>query len=440
MTKAIINVDCYDYHHFYPRQYVLYDETILATGPMGEYDALPEKPREVLDGKGALLMPGHVNGHSHIYSAYARGLRIRHFAPQTFTQRLQQMWWPLDRRYTLEACYHSARVYGIEHIKSGVTTVVDHHAGGAIRGSLNQLKRGLVEEIGLRGLFCFETSDRYNVQDCIDENVSFARENPGNGKSRGLFGFHAALTLSEETLKKAARAQDGIPIHTHLGESVEEQYQSLNLCGRRAAQRFAHYGLLGQGALLAHCTNIDEAEAQLIAETGATAVLNPTANLNSNNGVPDAGLLKRFGVETAIGTDSMGTNVVKEYQNTYYIMQKKLDDRTTQKFSQDDLLDCIRAGYQYAGGMLGVKLGRILPGYAADLITVPYRVTTSIGEENAFAYIMGGVYTHFFPRDVVVAGQLKMRDYTTVFDEERIFADSRAVAQKVWESGEEFLV
>ena len=437
--NAIINVDCYDYHRFRPRQYVLYEDTILATGPMSEYEALAEKPQQVLDGKGTLLMPGHVNAHSHLYSAFARGLRIRGFAPQTFTQRLRQLWWPLDARYTLDACCQSARVYGIEYIKSGVTTVVDHHAGGSVRGSLNALKRGLVEEMGLRGLFCFETSDRFNVQNCIDENLAFAGENPGDGHSRGLFGFHASLTLSEETLKKAAAARGDIPIHTHLGESIEEQYQSLNLYGRRAAQRFARYGLLDEGALLAHCTNIDESEAELIAQTGATAVINPTANLNSNNGVPDGGLLKRYGVQTAIGTDALGTNVTKEYQNTYYIMQTRLNDRTTQKFSQNDLLDCIRAGYRYAGRLLCTKLGKIQAGYAADLITLPYRVSTYIDDKNAFAYIMNGVYTHFFPRDVLVAGQFKMRDYTTVFDEDRIYAQSRELAMKIWRGAKEFL-
>lgn len=434
--KAIINVDRYDYHTFAPNCYVLYGGKIEAVGPMASFASLKERPSHVIDGKGALLLPGHVIGHSHIYSAFARGIRMKNFAPRTFTQRLRQYWWPIDRAYDADACFHSARVCGIEYLKSGVTTVFDHHAGGTIRGSLDAIRQGLVEELGLRGLLCFETSDRFDTEDCIRENAAFAAENKGNGRCRGMFGLHASLTLCDETLKKVANARDGVPIHVHVGESAEEEYQSLNLYGMRSAERFAAFGLLDRDALLAHCTNIDEAEAEVIARCGGNVAINPTANLNSNNGVPDCGLLKRHNIPTLIGTDSLGSNVVKEYQNTYYIMQRRLDDRTMTKFNRQDLLACIRHGYDYAGRLLGASLGRIAPGYEADLIVVPYRVTTRIEEENAFSYLMAGVYPHFFPKYVIVGGEAKVENFETVFDEERIFAQSRDCARRIWSNVE----
>ena len=430
--KAILNATTFDYHTFAADQYVLYDEQILAVGDMKEYPLLEARPTETIDARGMLLMPGHVLGHSHIYSAFSRGQRLTPFAPRTFTERLKQLWWKLDAEYDLNACYQSARVCGVEYLKSGVTTVIDHHAGGYIRGSLEAIRHGLVEELGVRGLLCLETSDRFNLDECIAENVAFAGDNPGDGKCRGMFGLHACLTLSDDSLRRIASKRDGIPIHSHLGESLEEELQSLNLYGARSAERLDRAGLLDKNALLAHCTNIDEAEAEILGMRGCTAAINPTANLNANNGMPDAALLKRHGIPTIIGTDSLGSSVTREYQNTYYIMQTRLNDRTTKKFSQNDLLECIRAGYAYASRLLNAKLGRIAPGYEADLLLLPLNVSTEMAGDNAFAYLMGGIYNHFFPREVIVGGVLKVHEYRTIFDEEEIYAQSRQSAKDVW--------
>lgn len=431
MSKAIIHADIYDYCDYIPDAYVIYDSQILQVGTMQEFDRLPEPPDEVIDGTGMLLMPGQIIGHSHIYSAFSRGATLQPFGPRTFTERLNQLWWRLDAQYDLDACYQSARAYGIEYLKSGVTTVFDHHAGGFIRGSLEQIRRGLVEEIGVRGLLCFETSDRFHVEDCIQENVSFAKENQG-GMCRGMFGMHAGLTLSEETLRRVAGARGEIPIHVHAGESVEEEIESINRYGMRSVERYAEAGLLDENSLLAHCTNIDEREAELIGAYKSTVAINPTANLNSNNGLPDCGMFKRLGLNVIIGTDSLGTNITTEYQNTYYIMQTRLNDRTTKKFTKEDLRGYIRNVYQFASKLLHVKLGRIQPGYEADMILVPYHITTDMTQSNAFSYVMAGVFTHFFPKYVMVGGKNKVVNFESVFDEARIFSDSRQAARKMW--------
>ena len=429
--KAIINVDIYDYWGFITNAYVIFDTKILEVGQMGDFHKIDRQLDDILDGKGALLMPGHIISHQHIYSAYARGAVVEPYAPRTFTERLRQLWWKLDKVYDLEATYTSSKVYGIEFIKSGVTTVFDHHASGWIRGSLEQIKRGLTDEMGIRSVLCFETSDRFNIDECIKENITFANENKSE-TCRGMFGMHASLTLGQDTLKRIADARGEIPIHTHAAESIEEEMESLNLYSMRSIERFDHFGLLDHCSLLAHCTNINELEAEIMAKHDCVAAINPTANLNSNNGLPDCDLLNRFGIRTTIGTDALGTNIAKEYQHTFFYMQSRLNDRTGKKFTKNDLLGYIRNIYEYTSYMLNIKLGKIKPGYEADLILVPYQVTTKITPENVFSYILSGVYTHFFPRDVLIAGDFKMRNFLTIFDEEKIFEHSRNSAQRVW--------
>lgn len=430
MRKVIVNTDIYDYHAYQRDMYVVFDRKIEKVGSMADY--VWEEGTEEINGKGMLLMPGHIIGHSHIYSAFSKGISLQPFAPRTFTERLRQFWWKLDKEYDLDACYQSARVCGIDYLKSGITTIFDHHAGGYIQGSLNAIKAGIVDELGMRAMMAFETSDRFDVDACIRENVDFAQSNRSE-MCRGMFGMHASMSLSENTLAAVAEARNGIPIHVHCGESIEEEYESINTYGMRAAERYAAHGLLDEDGLLAHCTNIDEREADVIREHGTVVAVNPTANLNSNNGIPDLGLMKNKGLNVIVGTDAMDSNIANEYNNLFYITQYKLNDRTTRKYTKNDLLKSIRYVYEYAGRLLGVKLGRIEEGYESDMLLIPYHISTVVDETNIFSYITGSVYRRFVPKAVFVRGEWKVRDYVTVFDEEEIYKASRESCKKTWE-------
>ncbi len=428
--KAILHANCYDFETYMPDCYVLFGgpnaTCITEVGPMKNFSK--EKADETTDAAGCVLMPGLVIGHGHLYSAFVRGLSLP-FSPGTFTQLLRQLWWRMDAGIDLETCYHSAKVYAVEHVKNGVTTLLDHHAGGTVRGSLGELKRAFTDEGGLRALYCFETSNRFPVEACIEENTRFAREMRSE-KCRGLFGLHASLSLSQESLEKVAKAQGDIPLHVHVGESLEDEVECQNNYGARIVQRFDSFGLLKEDSLLAHCVNIDETEMDLIAKRGCTVAVNPTSNMNTAVGMPNVPLLQSKGIPVMVGNDSLGTNITRCYQNLLYGMHLK--SGSAWKFGYNDLLACIQEAYRYASRMLGVKLGRIAPGYQADLVVVPYHVATVMDEKNAFANLVDGVFNGWRPRDVFVAGEEKMRGYQTVYDEEKIYADARACTQKYW--------
>lgn len=423
--KALVNADIYDLHSFRPNSYILFDDKIREVGEMKDFPGA----EEVFDCKGALLMPGLIIGHAHMYSAFVRGIQMP-FRPSTFRELLEQLWWRLDGGLDLESTYYSARVYGIEHIKAGVTTLFDHHASGtAIRGTLAELKRGLCDDTGMRGIFCFETSDRFNVQECIEENMDFMHKGRSE-KHAGMFGMHASLSLSEDSLQKVAEVIGDIPVHVHVGESLEDEEESVAKYGKRIVQRFNDYGLLNKNSLLAHCVNIDESEAEIIAWQGCVVAVNPTSNMNTAVGLPDYSLLKKYNIKTVIGNDSLGTNITRDYLNMLYSMHLKL--KSPWLFSYGDLLACIKNVYEYAGTMLGIKIGRIEPGYVADMLTVPYSVPTVLNQDNAFNYLVDGVFNHFHPREVWCGGELKMKNYVTIWDEEEIYAKAREAAKKLW--------
>lgn len=429
--KAIIHAKIYDYVTYQEDAYILYDDRIIQVGSMAEYQK-PVDCEQELDVKGALVMPSLIIGHAHLYGAYLRAFRPPVYRPLTFRELLEQFFWPLDGALDLEASYHSAKAMALDHIRSGVTTIFDHHASGrAIEGTLDALKQGWVDESGLRGIFCFETSDRFDVDACIAENVRFA--NTWHDETCcGMFGMHASMTLSEQTLRKVENCIGDIPLHVHVAESLEDQQECVALYGKRIVERFLDHGIVRPHSIFAHCVNIDQKEAFLMAQNGVTAALNATSNLNCGHGVVDYRYLRRFGVCSTIGNDSLGTNIAGDYRNFVYTQHTK----TKNVFSVNtgDLLDCICNVYREASYLLGIPLGRIKSGYAADMLSVDYIPYTPMDETSVWDHVFDALFQQFRPRHVWCAGKQKLRDYKVLLDEEKICAESRACAARVWQS------
>ena len=131
---------------------------------------------EWIDAHGGVIMPGLINMHNHIYSAFARGLSIRGYNPHNFNDILEGMWWKIDRCLTKENDYWSAKAVYADCIKNGVTTVFDHHASFFdIPGSLDEISDA-AREFGVRTSLCYEVSDRDGEDKCdqaIKENADF---------------------------------------------------------------------------------------------------------------------------------------------------------------------------------------------------------------------------------------------------------------------------
>jgi cytosine/adenosine deaminase-related metal-dependent hydrolase len=74
---------------------------IVETGTTSELKrSYPEA--EWIDADGGVIMPGLVNTHNHIYSAFARGLSIKGYNPHDFNDILEGMWCKIDRLHTKE--------------------------------------------------------------------------------------------------------------------------------------------------------------------------------------------------------------------------------------------------------------------------------------------------------------------------------------------------
>ncbi|MCD6435276.1 MAG: amidohydrolase family protein, partial [Clostridiales bacterium] len=213
--KALKNIRIYDYKNYIENGYIIFNQKIQKIGIMDEFNY----DGEVIDGNGKLVIPGLINFHTHIYSMLIRGFNIG-ANPITFQDILDQVWWKFDAYLNKADLEASAYYYGIECLQNGVTSVIDHNASGEIIGSLSAIEKGL-KSLSIKSLLCFETSDRFNINNCIKEN------------SHELFGLHASLSLSDTTLERVKSNLAERPIHIHIAESIEDEEDSLRKYNKR---------------------------------------------------------------------------------------------------------------------------------------------------------------------------------------------------------------
>ena len=394
---------------------------------------------ERIDAAGKLAIPGLINAHGHAYSALARGMAIPGYAPRSFAEILEQLWWRLDKVLDPGSVRASSIVAAMDAARCGVTTVIDHHASpSCIPGSLDIVRRAFSDDVGLRVAVAYEVSDRDGAEKArlgIEENARALSESPASGGvSAALFGLHAAFTLSDETLSAvAARLPDGAGIHIHVAEGPEDETLSVKRHGIRVIERLDRFGLLRPRSVLAHVLHLDEAEKDRVAERGAAVVHNPRSNMNNAVGTFDLDGYLRRGVVTGLGTDGLGANLLAELF-TAGLLQKHAH-RDSQAAGFADLYKLLFVNNpEIAGRVFGVRLGRIAPGYAADIALLDYDGPTPIDAGTILGHLLFGVAVHALRvSDLFVAGRPILRNGTFVgIDESAELAHAREQAGALW--------
>lgn len=425
--KAIINARIYDYVNYIESGYVLFDKRIFKVGPMSEYK---NAGYEEIDFAGDLLLPGFVCNHAHIYSIFARGL-ILPFDPKNFQDILNQMWWKLDAKLTNELTYYSGIAAAYEFLLNGVTTVIDHHASGEIIGSLENLSHAVSGVANMRGLYCFETSDRYNVNECIQENVTFAANNESD-KVRGLFGMHASMSLSDETLELISKKNE-FPIHVHVAESDMDEMDAANKYKTDIISRFDKHGLIKKDSLIVHGVFLNEDELKIIKDRKAYMVVNTTSNMNNAVGLPDVKAYLEHDIPVMVGNDGLNSNMASEYMNVFYTSHLKNKQPT--KLNLGDVLNMIKASYKYISNTFGIKLGEIQKEYEADFLRVKYTPFTKMDSSNAFGHVFYGTFPNFKPSSTFIGGELQVDNYKVVNKElVKEFAKCNKYSNQLWNS------
>ena len=382
-----------------------------------------------IDLEGCILTPAFAVAHTHLYMSLTCGMPPPPVAPRTLADSLQWVWWALDRALDDELVHTSALVGAAMAAKAGVACLIDLHSSPrAIDGSLDRVAAAL-DEVGLRGVLAYETSDRDGRgrrDGGLSENRRFLEKvRKGTTAHRAHVGAHALMTLNDDTLDALRELSDahGVGIHMHVAEDLTDHLDAERTRKTSIAKRIERLGIARKGSVVAHVVQLDTEAAQQMLQAGASLVTNPRSNMAYG-----AGLCGASGTSVALGTDGLDNDLLAEAR-AYFLRHSEARDGLARETGMR-----VAAGQELAGQLFGDGgPPRIVPGSRADLVVLDYQAMTPLSPSNLIDHLARG-WTAAHVRDTMVGGRFVVRDRKLVnVDERELVLRARAAASRLWE-------
>ncbi len=380
-----------------------------------------------------LILPGFVNGHTHMYGVLSHGIPSS-AAVTDFNSFLNAYWWPyLEDRIDQDLAELTAKWACSVMTASGVTCFVDIlEAPYAVPGGLERIAAA-VDKAGLRGYLSVEASERVNAQAAeaaLLENDTFARAHALDPLVHGMMSIHTLFTCSQAFVTKATRMaeQSGSLLHMHLSESVYEPNWCMEHYGKRPVELYESFGCLNSNILASQMVQVSESEIERFARAGSAAVSMPLSNCEVGGGVAPVTELLNAGVRVGLGSDGYIDNFFEVMRGAFLIHKAhRLDPQAMPAKTVYQMATSL--GAQAIGRP---DLGRLAEGCPADIITVLADVHTPVTEENIYDQLV--LFRN--PDDVqnvfVGGEQLKENGRLTRLDQSHIGKELRAACQRFW--------
>ena len=408
------------------------DGLIAAVGAGGEPDA-----DERIDLGGAVVTPGLVNTHHHLYQTLTRA-RAQDADLFGWLRELYPVWAGIDA----EAEYAAARTGIAELALSGCTTVFDHHyvfPGG--REALIEAEVQAARELGVRivasrgsmdlgvsdgGLPPDELVEELDEVLAETERLAGALHENGSGARVQLVvapcsPFSVTRRLMEESAALARRL--GLPLHTHLAETVEEEAYCLELYGCTPVEYLADLGWLAGDVWCAHCVHLSPEGVEAFGSTGTGVAHCPTSNLRLGAGVAPVAALVAAGTRVGLGVDGSASNERSDLM--FEVKQALLVARGRGGPATMTARDALRLGTRGGAAVLGRDdIGSLEEGRCADFAAWRTDVLELGGADDLVAGLVLSA-PHRVDRlvvggeDVVRGGALVRADEATIAREHR---------------------
>lgn len=393
-------------------------------GPAEEMQAF-YKAAQVLDGKGKILMPGLVDGHTHTCQQLLRG-RVSDEYPMVWTRFLV----PFESNLRPEDSYVSGQLACLEMIKNGTTAFAD--SGGV---HMDQVAEAVVES-GMRAAIAKSTMDMGNaitgaMKETAEEAIEHTKElyrgyqGAGDGRVDIWFAIRQVMTCSKKLIAMVGEAAEEFQtgIHAHLCEHKDEVSFCLQNYQKRPAQFLDEMGILGPRLLTAHNVMLSDKDICVMAERGVKAIHCPRANL-ANHGFPKAPQILESGMSLGLGCDGAAPSnldIFDEMKVLRYAMMAYwgLPSFNPVVMTCPTLLKMASQGGADALGH-GDMLGSVEEGKKADVILLNIDQPHITPTQNMVNSIVEAANGHDVT-DSIINGKLVMKDRQVLtLDEEKI--------------------
>jgi len=274
-------------------------DTILAAGPRTEIESR-YTAHETLDARGKLVLPGFINGHTHVPMTLFRGLHD----DVTLNDWLYKYIFPAEaKNVTEEFVRWGTRLAATEQIRSGVTTFADmYYFEDAVAEETKKAgMRGILGETFID----FPAPDNKTNAAMLAYTEKFLQKWQGDPLIHAAPAPHSIYTCSQKTLQDAAALarKYHAPILIHLAEMKKEWDDSLKNNGMSPTQYLDKIGVLGPDLTGNHCIFVDEADRKTLAEKHVGCTHNPSSNMMIASGVSPVPEMRAAGIAVGLGTD-----------------------------------------------------------------------------------------------------------------------------------------
>ena len=380
-----------------PADILIEGDTIRAIGPPG-MDAPADAA--LVDAADRLILPGLVNAHTHGDASLSKGLGDR------WTLELLLNAAPLRRHdVQLRDKVLAARLAAAEMVSNGITACYDLFSEfPAPTPEGLEAVAGAYAEVGVRAVVAPLMADRSfwravpglfgalpdDLQRAVDGIAGVSGEVALEQCRRAFVRWSfdrdtARLALAptiphhcEDAFFVACRdlaAEHGAGIHTHVAESKVQAVAGRLKFGKTLAAHLDDLGIIGPDFTAAHAVWVDDDDLALLADRGATVAHNPTSNMRLGVGLARVEAMRRGGLAVGLGTDtstcSDALNLFEAMRLAVYASRVQSPDPDRWLGAEDALEMATRGGARALG--MADRIGRIAPGYLADLVFLDLR-------------------------------------------------------------------
>jgi cytosine/adenosine deaminase-related metal-dependent hydrolase len=274
----------------------------------------PPDADEQVDLGGALVTPGLVNTHHHLYQTLTRA-RAQQADLFTWLKTLYPIWARLDG----EAEYAAARTGLAALALSGCTTAFDHHyvfpegqpdVIDALVQAATELGVHLV--VGRGSMDLGESNGGLPPDSLVEETEAIleATEQLANRGVEVAVSPCSPFSVTKELMRESAELarRRGLTLHTHLAETAEEDAYCRELYGCSPVEYLEELGWLADDVWCAHCVHLTPHEVQRFADTGTGVAHCPSSNLRLGAGIAPVRELLDAGARVGLGVDGSASN------------------------------------------------------------------------------------------------------------------------------------
>lgn len=404
---------------------------VVAVGSSADILRMYSAPERV-DASGKIIIPGLINGHTHVPMTLFRGLADDLDLQEWLTKYI----FPAEAKNVTEEFVRAGTRLGLaEMIRGGTTTYCDmYYFEDAIADET--VKAGVRGVLG-ETVIDFPVADNKTNAEAMAYVERYVQKWKGNELVVPAIAPHAPYTVSEEHLKaiRAFSDRTGAPIVTHISETKREVDDSLKAKGASPVDYLSRIGFLNDRVIAAHVVWPNPGEIGILKRAGVGVVHNPQSNMKLASGVAPVPKMIAEGLRVGLGTDGAASNndlSMWEEMDTAAKLHKLI--------SGDPKVMTAEQAFELAtiGGARALhmekEIGSIEKGKRADLVLVNRESLNQIPLYNVYSDLVYATKASDV-ETVIINGRVVMRDRRLLtLDETAIKEGARVFREKIIKS------